>query len=43
MLDKLGAKEVILKLMESSITEIRENALIAIQKFLISDWHRFSK
>ena len=44
VLDKKGAKDKIIALMETSKNaEIREQALIAVQKILISDWQRIGK
>lgn len=44
MLEKKGAKDKIIALMETSKNpEIREQALIAVQKMLISDWQRIGK
>eukprot|EP00824_Muranothrix_gubernata_P020504 TRINITY_DN40968_c0_g1_i1.p1 TRINITY_DN40968_c0_g1~~TRINITY_DN40968_c0_g1_i1.p1 ORF type:complete len:464 (+),score=85.51 TRINITY_DN40968_c0_g1_i1:170-1393(+) len=43
VLEKLGAKLYLLELMESQDSSVRENALISIQKYMISDWQQFSK
>jgi hypothetical protein len=44
VLEKNGAKDIIMNLMENSKNpEIREQALVAVQKILISDWHKITK
>ena len=44
VLEKKGAKDKIINLMETSKNpEIREQALIAVQKILISDWQKIGK
>jgi hypothetical protein len=44
VLEKKGAKEKIITLMETSKNpEVREQALVAVQKILISDWQRIGK
>ena len=41
--DKLGAKSLIMELMKSTNVQIRENAHVAVQKLLITDWQKFAK
>ena len=44
VLEKKGAKDKIILLMENSKDpSIREQALVAVQKMLISDWQRIGK
>jgi hypothetical protein len=44
VLEKIGAKDKIITLMETSQDPgVREHALIAVQKILISDWQRIGK
>ncbi len=44
MLEKKGAKDRIITLMETSKNpDVREQALIAVQKMLISDWQKIGK
>ncbi|MDR3548248.1 MAG: hypothetical protein P4M11_08310 [Candidatus Pacebacteria bacterium] len=44
VLEKKGAKDKVIALMENSKDpEIREQALIAVQKMLVSDWQRIGK
>jgi len=44
VLEKIGAKDKIIILMETSQDPgVREHALIAVQKILISDWQRIGK
>jgi len=42
VLEKIHAKEIILKKMQSPDPKVKENALIAIQKIMISDFQKLS-